>query len=114
AITSTACDHPVKAIRAAVASPAPQHSAMGMVHAGHNDSHGPGTVNSVGPAQHKVNLSPNPIPEIGSPAMTMEFPVAPSIDLTAIKPGTQVNFTIEQQPGGTYEIRALTPAGSGR
>src|SRR6516225_354944 len=83
-------------------------------HAGHNDAHGTGTVNSVDPAQHKVNLSHNPIPEIGWPAMTMEFPVAPSIDLTAIKPGTRVNFTIEQQPGGMYEIRAITPAGGGR
>jgi Cu/Ag efflux protein CusF len=46
--------------------------------------------------------------------MTMEFPVAPSIDLTAIKAGTRVNFTIEQQPGGMYEIRAITPAGGGR
>ena len=47
-------------------------------------------------------------------AMTMEFPVAPSIDLKAIKPGTRVNFTIEQQPGGMYEIRAIAPAAGAR
>ena len=46
--------------------------------------------------------------------MTMEFPVAPSIDLKAIKPGTRVNFTIEQGQGGMYEIRAIAPAGGGR
>ena len=92
----------------------PQHRDMPMAHAGHNDAHGTGTVNSVDPAQHKVNLSHNPIPEIGWPAMTMEFPVAPSIDLQAIKPGTRVNFTIEQGQGGMYEIRAITPAGSGQ
>ena len=92
----------------------PQYRNMPMAHAGHNDAHGTGTVNSVDPAQHKVNLSHNPIPEIGWPAMTMEFPVAPSIDLTVIKPGTRVNFTIEQQPGGMYEIRAISPAGGGR
>ena len=91
------------------------HSAkMQMAHAGHNDAHGTGTVNSVDPAQHKLNISHQPIPEIGWPAMTMEFPVAPSVDLTAIKPGTRVNFTIEQQPGGMYEIRAITPSGGGR
>jgi len=105
---------PARAIRTEADTASPRHSAMQMAHAGHNDAHGTGTVNSVDPAQHKVNLSHNPIPEIGWPAMTMEFPVAPSIDLTAIKPGTRVNFTIEQQPGGMYEIRALTPAGSGR
>ena len=92
----------------------PQHWDVPMAHAGHNDAHGTGTVNSVDPAQHRVNLSHNPIPEIGWPAMTMEFPVAPSIDLKAIKPGTRVNFTIEQQPGGMYEIRAIAPTGGGR
>ena len=92
----------------------PHGNGMQMAHDGRNDAHGTGTVNSVDPAQHKVNLSHNPIPEIGWPAMTMEFPVAPSIDLKAIKPGTRVNFTIEQQPGGMYEIRAIAPAGGGR
>jgi Cu(I)/Ag(I) efflux system protein CusF len=92
-----------------------QHSSeMQMAHAGQNDAHGTGTVNSVDPAQHKINLSHQPIPEIGWPAMTMEFPVAPSVDLKAIKPGMRVNFTIEQQPGGMYEIQAITPAGGGR
>ena len=103
---------PARAIHTDAEAAFPQHSAMQMAHAGHNDAHGTGTVNSVDPAQHKVNLSHNPIPEIGWPSMTMEFPVAPSIDLTAIKPGTRVNFTIEPQPGGMYEIRAIAPAGA--
>jgi Cu/Ag efflux protein CusF len=93
----------------------PQHRGdMQMAHAGHNDAHGTGTVNSVDPVQHKVNLSHNPIPEIGWPAMTMEFPVAASVDLNALKPGTRVNFTIEKGPGGMYEIQAITPAGGSR
>jgi len=89
-------------------------SGMQMAHAGHKDAHGTGMVNSVDAAQHKVNLSHQPIPEIGWPAMTMEFPVAPSVDLGAIKPGTRVNFTIEQVEGGMYEIKAMTPAGGAR
>ena len=94
---------------------APQHSGeMQMAHEGHNDAHGTGTVNSVDPAQHKVNVSHNPIPEIGWPAMTMDFPVAPAVDLRALKPGTRVNFTIEQGQGGMYEIRAISPAGGSR
>jgi Cu/Ag efflux protein CusF len=87
---------------------------MKMAHEGHNDAHGTGTVNSVDPGQHKVNMSHVPIPEIGWPAMTMEFPVAPSVDLKAIKPGMSVKFTIEQQPGGMYEIKSMAPSGSGR
>ena len=65
------------AIHAEAQTASPRHSDMQMAHAGHNDAHGTGTVNSVDPAQHKVNLSHNPIPEIGWPTMTMEFPVAP-------------------------------------
>jgi Cu(I)/Ag(I) efflux system protein CusF len=96
-------------------APAPQHrSDMQMVHAGHNDAHGTGAVNSVDLAQHKVNLSHNPIPEIGWPAMTMDLPVAASVDLKAIKPGLRVNFTIEKGQGGMYEIKAITPAGASR
>jgi Cu/Ag efflux protein CusF len=87
---------------------------MQMAHAGHNDAHGTGMVNSIDPAQHKVNLSHSPIPEIGWPAMTMDFPVAASVDLKTIKPGTRVNFTIEQDQGGMYEIKAITPAGGSR
>ena len=36
----------------------PQHmSEMQMAHAGHNDAHGTGTVNSVDPAEHKVKVT---------------------------------------------------------
>jgi len=111
-IASAQPELPARAVRAEAQAASPQHRDMQMAHEGHSDTHGTGTVNSVDPAQHKVNLSHNPIPEIGWPSMTMEFPVAPSIDLKAIKPGTRVNFTIEQQPGGMYEIRAIAPAGA--
>jgi Cu/Ag efflux protein CusF len=113
-IASAQPELPARAIHADAEASSARHSDMQMAHAGHSDAHGTGTVNSVDPTQHKVNLSHQPLPEIGWPAMTMEFPVAPSIDLTTIKPGTRVNFTIEQQPGGMYEIRAIAPAGAGR
>ncbi len=92
-----------------------QHTGeMLMAHGPENDAHGSGTVNSVDPEQHKLNMNHGPIPEIGWPSMTMDFPVAPSVDLKAIKPGTRVNFTIKKQPSGMYEIKAITPAGGGR
>jgi Cu/Ag efflux protein CusF len=96
------------------AASSPPGSGMHMAHAGHKDAHGTGTVNSVDAPQHKINLSHQPIPEIGWPAMTMEFPVAPAVDLSAIKPGSRANFTIEQGQGGMYEIKAIAPAGGAR
>jgi Cu/Ag efflux protein CusF len=114
-VTASTPPTPSHAMHAEAEGASSAHSGeMQMAHAGQNDAHGTGTVNAVDPAQHKVNLSHQPIPEIGWPAMTMEFPVAPSVDLKPIKPGTRVNFTIEQQPGGMYEIKAITPAGTGQ
>jgi Cu(I)/Ag(I) efflux system protein CusF len=92
----------------------PSSGAMQIAHKGHNDAHGVGTVNSVDPAQHKINVSHEPISEIGWPAMTMDFAVAPNVDLHAIKSGARINFTIEKGQGGMYEIRAITPAGGGK
>jgi Cu/Ag efflux protein CusF len=85
-----------------------------VAHDGRKDVHGIGKVNSVNAAQHKLNLSHDPIAEIGWPAMTMDFPVAPSVDLQAIKPGMRVNFTIEQGLGGMYQIQSIAPTGGGR
>jgi Cu(I)/Ag(I) efflux system periplasmic protein CusF len=105
---------PVAAAKEHHVAPPQKSGEMQMAHEGHNDAHGTGTVNSVDLTQHKVNVSHSPIPAIGWPAMTMEFPVAPLVDLRAVKPGTPVNFTIERGQGGMYEIRAISPAGGGR
>lgn len=87
---------------------------MQMAHEGQSDAHAVGTVNSIDLAQHKVNVSHQPIPEIGWPAMTMDFAVAPTVDLRAVKPGARINFTIEKGQTGMYEIHAITPAAGGR
>jgi Cu(I)/Ag(I) efflux system protein CusF len=88
-----------------------QHGTMQMAHGGHGDAHGTGTINSVDPAQHKINISHAPIPAIGFPAMTMDFAVAPSVNLGALKPGMRVDFTIEQGAGSMYQIQSVSPAG---
>jgi Cu/Ag efflux protein CusF len=87
---------------------------MQMAHSGHTHAQGTGTINSIDAAAHKVNVSHSPIPTIGLPAMTMDFAVAPSVDLRAVKPGTRINFGIEQGEGGMYVIQSIAPAGGGR
>jgi Cu(I)/Ag(I) efflux system protein CusF len=87
---------------------------MQMAHAGHTHAQGTGTVNSVDASGHKINLTHGPIPVLGWPGMTMDFAVAPAVDLRTLKPGTRVNFTIEQGDGGNYEIQSVKPAGGGR
>lgn len=71
---------------------------------------GTGTVHSVDGGQRMVNVSHEPIPSIGWPAMTMDFRVAPSVDLLSIQPGSRVTFTLARGADGTYVIEALRPA----
>lgn len=62
---------------------------------------GSGMVNAIGPAGHKINLDHNAIPSIGWPAMTMEFTVAPSVELRAIlilQPQIELNFYTKHDP----------------
>ena len=100
---------PARFMPAVARAPAEPLGQATRVHDGHNDAHGVGTVNSVDPAGSKINLSHEPIQAIGWPAMTMDFAVAPAVDLKSIQAGTRVEFTIEKGKGGIYEIRALRP-----
>jgi Cu/Ag efflux protein CusF len=83
-----------------------------LAQAGHVD--GTGTVNSVDVAGRKVNLSHHAIPAIGWPAMTMDFAVAPSVNLTSVKAGSRVTFMLERGGDGMYVINSLTPSTGGR
>ena len=73
---------------------------------------GSGKVNKVDPGKHTINLSHGPMPAINWPAMTMDFAVAPDVDLSRVKPGQQVEFTLTPKPGSKdYRVTRLKPAG---
>ena len=91
--------------------PAP---ALQLVHQGHDHIRGSGTVNSIDEAGRKINLSHGPIPQVGWPAMTMDFAVAPSVDLKTIAPGAHVDFTLEKGADGMFQVDSLTPAAVGK
>ncbi len=73
-------------------------------------THAVGVVNSVDTAQKRVNLSHGPIPAIGWPAMTMDFTVLPSVDLSAVKPGSRIDATLRKGKNNSYEIESIRPA----
>lgn len=83
---------------------------MKMAHSGHAHVQATGMINSVHAAARKLNVTHDPIPTIGWPSMTMDFAVAPSVDLSAVTPGTRVNFDMEQGQGGMYVIQSIRPA----
>jgi Cu/Ag efflux protein CusF len=72
---------------------------------------GTGKVNSVDLASKKVNVTHQPIQALGWPAMTMDFPVAPSVDLGSVQAGRDVSFTLGKGSNGMYRIESIKPAG---
>ena len=68
-----------------------------------------GTVTAINAAGRKVTFDHEPIPEINWPAMKMEFPVAASIDLSKVKTGDRVRFTLSGS-GSSYTVQSMSPA----
>lgn len=90
----------------------PSAAPLVLIAADHDHDHGAtgkGVVNAVDVAAHKVNVSHEPIPSLGWPAMKMDFAVAPSVDLTAVKAGQQVEFSVGKNQAGLPEIQAIQP-----
>lgn len=81
-------------------------------HNGRNDVHATGVVKAVDAGAHKVTIAHQPISQIGWPAMTMEFAVAPAVDLGPVKAGSQIDFSMEQGKDGMYVIQSVAPHGA--
>jgi Cu/Ag efflux protein CusF len=69
---------------------------------------GTGVINSVDAAARTVNLSHDPIPAAGMPAMTMDMAVADGVMLHDIAPGTAVDFTLVKGPDGIFQVRSVS------
>ena len=67
-----------------------------------------GTVEAVSASQRKIKINHEPIPAINWPAMSMEFPAAASVDLSKVKPGSKVKFTLSGS-NGAYTVDSITP-----
>jgi Cu/Ag efflux protein CusF len=86
------------------------HGSMSMTTPAGKGAAGTGTVKKVDPAKRMVNLSHGPIPAINWPAMTMDFPVAPEVDLGSVKAGQSVEFTLAEAGGGKYTVTSIKPS----
>ena len=70
--------------------------------------HSSGTVNGV--KDGKINISHGKIKELGWPPMKMDFAVADGVDVSKIKEGQKVEFTLGKGKGGMYEIMDIKMA----
>lgn len=69
---------------------------------------GTGTVIALNAARKKITFDHGPMPAIDWPAMKMEFPVAPSVDLSKVKTGDKVRFTLTGS-GKNYTVQSISP-----
>ena len=86
------------------------HGSMSMTTPADKGTVGTGTVKKVDPAKRMVNLSHGPIPAINWPAMTMDFSVAPEVDLGSVRAGQSVEFTLAEAGGGKYTVTGIKPS----
>ena len=70
---------------------------------------GTGTVTALNAARRRVTLDHGPMPEIKWSKMKMEFPVAPAVDLSKVKTGDKVQFTLSGS-GDKYTVQSISPA----
>ncbi|HEY9197869.1 MAG TPA: efflux RND transporter periplasmic adaptor subunit [Gammaproteobacteria bacterium] len=68
---------------------------------------GEGTVTAVMADHSMLTLDHAPIEALGWPAMTMDFNVAPEVDLSGIKVGERIHFMLEQDEDGAYRIGVI-------
>ena len=67
-----------------------------------------GTVTAIDAAGHKITFNHGPISEIKWPAMKMEFAVVPSVDLSKVKVGDKVRFTLSGSKN-SYTVQSISP-----
>lgn len=97
-----------------LAHPALAQSSHSM--AGHGDGHmaasqaginATGAIDAVDAKAHQVKVTHAPIKALGWPAMTMDFAVAPGVDLSKVKAGDKVEFDLVRGGDGIYMIQRM-------
>lgn len=102
-------------LQTSIAAGSPAPALVQLIHEGHTGAaQASGTVNAVDTARHTVSLSHGSIKALGWPAMTMDFPVSPDVDLAILKPGMRVNFTLVHGNNGMVVDSIRPAAGRGQ
>ncbi len=70
-----------------------------------------GVVNTIDAPGREINISHEPIPDLGWPSMTMDLSLSDEASLEGIEEGTAVTFTLKKGADGMYQIDTIMPAG---
>lgn len=70
---------------------------------------GTGTVTALNTGKRRITLDHAPMPAINWPAMKMEFAVDASVDLSKVKTGDKVQFTVSGS-GSNFTVQSIMPS----
>jgi Cu(I)/Ag(I) efflux system protein CusF len=90
-----------------------QHAMGGHAMTEDTDSRGTrghGVIESVDAQKASINITHDPIPALGWPAMTMDLPVTDQVDLSGVKAGDTVDFKILLGSDNVYRVTEMAPA----
>jgi Cu(I)/Ag(I) efflux system periplasmic protein CusF len=68
---------------------------------------GVGVLNAIDTGKRTLNITHEAIAALRWPGMTMDFRVAPGVDIAALKPGAQIVFTLGRGADGLYAIEEI-------
>lgn len=68
-----------------------------------------GTITSIDASMRVLNINHEPVKALNSPSMQMNFGVAPNVDLSALRVGSKVAFTLGRREGDLYIIDSIKP-----
>lgn len=77
---------------------------------GVTEADGVGVINAVDATKKEVNLTHEPMPDLGWPSMTMDLPVTGKVDLATVKAGEKVSFRLKLGRDKVYRIIELYSA----
>ena len=66
-----------------------------------------GTINSIDISMRVLNISHEPIKTLNSQAMRMDFGVSPNVDLSSLRVGSKIAFTMTRRDGDLYIIESI-------
>ncbi|MCB1503397.1 MAG: copper-binding protein [Hyphomicrobiaceae bacterium] len=75
---------------------------------GATEAQGVGVINTIDGAKKQVNLTHEPMPELGWPSMTMDLPVTGKVDLDGVKAGDKVTFRLKLGRDKVYRIMEMS------
>ncbi|MCH9807661.1 MAG: copper-binding protein [Alphaproteobacteria bacterium] len=88
------------------------HGAMkhGEAMPGKTEASGVAVINSVDADKGMINLTHEPMPDLGWPTMTMDLPVTKRVDLGSVKAGDKVDFKVKLGRDKQYRVTDMEAA----